>query len=143
MPRTSEPPPLLLDTHVWIWFMLASSELAISGRNAINRAAASGRLRIAAISLWETALLASGGRVVLGRPLAQWITAAVSAPGLSVEPLLPKVAVEAYSLPDAFHRDPVDRLIVATARVIDATLMTRDRRILDYAARGYLSAIAA
>jgi PIN domain nuclease of toxin-antitoxin system len=143
MPRTSEPRPLLLDTHVWIWFMLASSELAISGRNAINRAAASGQLRIAAISLWETALLASGGRVVLGGPLAQWMTEAVSAPGLSVEPLLPQVAVEAYSLPDAFHRDPADRLIVATARVTNATLMTRDRRILDYAARGYLSAIAA
>ena len=81
MPRTSEPRSLLLDTHVWIWFMLANAELAVSERNAINRAAAAGRLRIAAISLWETALLASGGRVVLGRPLAQWMTEAVSAPG--------------------------------------------------------------
>jgi len=143
MPRTSEPRSLLLDTHVWIWFMLASDELAVSGRNVINRAAAAGRLRIAAISLWETALLASGGRVVLGRPLVQWMTQAVSAPGLAIEPLLPQVAVEAYSLPDRFHRDPADRLIVATARVANATLMTRDRRILDYADRGHLTAIAA
>jgi len=143
MPRTSEPRSLLLDTHVWIWFMLASDELAVSGRNVINRAAAAGRLRIAAISLWETALLASGGRVVLGRPLVQWMTQAVSAPGLAIEPLLPQVAVEAYSLPDRFHRDPADRLIVATARVVNATLMTRDRRILDYAARGHLTAVAA
>jgi PIN domain nuclease of toxin-antitoxin system len=143
MPRTSEPRSLLLDTHVWIWFMLASDELAVSGRNVINRAAAAGRLRIAAISLWETALLASGGRVVLGRPLVQWMTQAVSAQGLAIEPLLPQVAVEAYSLPDRFHRDPADRLIVATARVANATLMTRDRRILDYAARGHLTAIAA
>lgn len=143
MPKTSEPGPLLLDTHVWIWFMLASPELSVSARNAINRAATAGRLRIAAISLWETALLASGGRVVLGRPVTQWMTAAVSARGLSVEPLQPQVAVEAYSLPDAFHRDPADRLIVATARVTNAALMTRDRRILDYAARGHLTAIAA
>jgi PIN domain nuclease of toxin-antitoxin system len=143
MPKTSEPRSLLLDTHVWIWFMLASSELSVSGRNAINRAAADGRLRIAAISLWETALLVSGGRVALGRPVTQWMTAAVSARGLSVEPLLPQVAVEAYTLPDAFHRDPADRLIVATARVTNATLMTRDRRILDYAGRGHLTAIAA
>jgi PIN domain nuclease of toxin-antitoxin system len=143
MPKTSESGLLLLDTHVWIWFMLASPELSVSGRSAINRAAAAGRLRIAAISLWETALLASGGRVALGRPVTQWMTAAVSARGLSVEPLLPQVAVEAYSLPDAFHRDPADRLIVATARVTSATLMTRDRRILDYAARGHLTAIAA
>jgi PIN domain nuclease of toxin-antitoxin system len=143
MPRTSERSSLLLDTHVWIWFMLANAELAVSERNAINRAAASGQLRIAAISVWEAALLASRGRVVLGRPLTQWITEAVSAPGLSIEPLLPQVAVEACSLPEAFHRDPADRLIVATARVANATLMTRDRRILDYAARGHLTAIAA
>ena len=143
MPRTSEPGSLLLDTHVWIWFMLANPELAISGRNVINRAAASGQLRVAAISVWEAALLASRGRVALGRPLAQWITEAVSAPGLSIEPLLPQVAAEASSLPDAFHRDPADQLIVATARVTNATLMTRDRRILDYAARGHLTAIVA
>jgi PIN domain nuclease of toxin-antitoxin system len=123
--------------------MLADPELTISKRDAINRAAASGQLRIAAISVWEAALLASRGRVILGRPLAQWMIEAVSAPGLSIEPLAPQVAVEASSLPEAFHRDPADRLIVATARVANATLMTRDRRILDYAARGHLSAIAA
>jgi PIN domain nuclease of toxin-antitoxin system len=79
----------------------------------------------------------------VGRPLAQWIAEAVSAPGLSIEPLLPQIAVETCSLPEAFHRDPVDRMIVATARVANATLMTRDRQILDYAARGHLTAIAA
>jgi PIN domain nuclease of toxin-antitoxin system len=143
MPRTSEPCLLLLDTHVWIWFMLANAELGVSRRQAINRAAASGQLRVAAISVWEAALLASRGRVALGRPLAQWITEAVSAPGLSIEPLLPQTAAEGCSLPEAFHRDPADRLIVATARVANAILMTRDQRILDYAARGHLTAIAA
>jgi PIN domain nuclease of toxin-antitoxin system len=143
MKRTSEPRPLLLDTHVWIWFMLADAELATGEQNTINCAAASGQLRIAAISVWEAVLLAARGRVALGRPLAQWMTEAVSAPGLSIEPLLPQVAVEACSLPEAFHRDPADRLIVATARVTNATLMTRDRRILDYATRGHLTAIAA
>lgn len=143
MPKTSELRLLLLDTHVWIWFMLASPELATGGRTAINRAAASGQLRIAAISLWEAALLASRGRVALGRPLAQWIGEAVSAPGLAIEPLLPQIAVEACGLPEAFHRDPADRMIVATARVTGAVLMTRDRQILDYAARGHLTALAA
>ena len=128
---------------MWIWFLLANPELAVRPRNLINRAAAAGKLRISVISLWETALLASGGRVVLGQPLAQWMMAAISAPGLSVEPLVPQVDVEAYSLPDAFHRDLADRLIVTTARVVNATLMTRDQRILDYAAHGHLTAIAA
>ena len=143
MTRTSEPRPLLLDTHVWLWFMLANPELAISEQGVINSAAASGQLRIAAISVWEAALLASRGRVALSRPLTQWMKEAVSAPGLTIEPLLPQVAVEASLLPETFHRDPADRLIVATARVTNATLMTRDRRILDYAARGHLTAIAA
>jgi PIN domain nuclease of toxin-antitoxin system len=138
MPTTSEPGSLLLDTHIWIWLMLGNAELAIGGRTAINRAAAPGQPRIAAISVWEAALLSSRGRIVVGRPLAQWIGEAVS-----IEPLLPQIAVEACSLPEAFHRDPVDRLIVATARVANATLMTRDQRILDYAARGHLTAKAA
>ena len=143
MRTSSDRLPLLLDTHIWIWFILASDELMVSARSAINRAAASGRLRIAAISVWETALLASRGRVALGQPLAQWIEKAASMPGLSINPLLPRIAVESCRLPDAFHRDPADRMIVATARVTGATLMTRDRRILDYAARGHLTAIAA
>ncbi|MGH7099279.1 MAG: type II toxin-antitoxin system VapC family toxin [Stellaceae bacterium] len=143
MPRTSEPRVLLLDTHIWIWFMLASGELAEGARGMINRAAAAGRLRIAAISLWEAALLAARDRISLGQPLTQWIEGAVSAPGLSVEPLLPRIAIESCCLPDAFHRDPADRMIVATARVTGAALMTRDRRILDYADRGHLTALAA
>ena len=53
MTRTSEPRPLLPDTHVWLWFMLANPELAISEQGVLNRAAASGQLRIAAISVWE------------------------------------------------------------------------------------------
>jgi len=123
---------LLLDTHVWIWFMLADAELSIGGRQVINRAAASGQLRIAAISVWEAALLASRGRVALGRPLAQWITEAVSAPGLAIEPLLPQVAIDACSLPEVFHRDPADQLIVATARVYHCPLVTVDTKILAY-----------
>jgi hypothetical protein len=68
---------------------------------------------------------------------------AVSAPGSSIEPLLPPIAVAACAFPEAFYRDPADRLIVATTRVANAILMARDQRILDYAARGHLTAIAA
>ena len=100
MTRTSDRQLLLLDTHVWIWLMLESGELAIGARAAINRAAASGQLRIAAISVWEAALLASRGRIALGRPLSQWRDLAVSAPGISVQPLLPQIAVEACCLPE-------------------------------------------
>jgi len=65
------------------------------------------------------------------------------APGLSLEPLSPTIAIESCHLPAGFRSDPVDHMIVATARVIGATLMTRDQRILDYAAAGHLIAAAA
>jgi PIN domain nuclease of toxin-antitoxin system len=142
MRRTSDP-HLLLDTHVWLWLVAGSPDLSTAARNAIERAAAAGALRIAAISLWEIALLAARGRIVLGKSVGLWLDEALADPGPAIDPLSPRVAVEAWSLPEAFHRDPADRLIVATARVVNATLMTRDRRILDYAARGHLTAIAA
>jgi PIN domain nuclease of toxin-antitoxin system len=133
----------LLDTHVWLWLVAGSSDLSSRARHTINRAAATGTLRIAAISLWEVALLASRGRIVLGKSIDLWLEEALADPGPVIDPLTPQIVVESYALPDVFHRDPADRLIVATARVANATLMTRDRRILDYAARGHLTAVTA
>jgi PIN domain nuclease of toxin-antitoxin system len=112
-------------------------------RHTIDRAATTGTLRIAAISLWEVALLASRGRIVLGRPIDSWLAEALADPAPAIDPLSPQIAVEACSLPEAFHRDSADRMIVATARVTGAVLLTRDQQILDYAARGHFTAIAA
>ena len=143
MPRTSDPDLLLLDTHAWLWLVAGSADLSTEARLTIDEAAAAGTLRIAAISLWEIALLASRGRIVLGKSIGLWLDEALADPGPAIDPLTPQITIESYALPDVFHRDPADRLIVATARVANATLMTRDRRILDYAARGHLTAIAA
>ena len=143
MPRTSDPDLLLLDTHVWLWLVAGSSDLSMEARHTISGAATAGTLRIAAISLWEIALLASRGRIVLGKSIGLWLEEALADPGPAIDPLSPQIAVESYALPDVFHRDPADRLIVATARVANATLMTRDRRILEYAGRGHLTAITA
>jgi PIN domain nuclease of toxin-antitoxin system len=143
MTRTSDPDLLLLDTHVWLWLLAGSPELSTQARQRIGEAAAVGALRIAAVSLWEIALLASRGRIVLGKSMGLWLDEALAEPGPAIDPLSPQIAIESYSLPEAFHRDPADRLIVATARVANAALMTRDRRILDYAARGHLAAVAA
>jgi len=141
--RTSDRDPLLLDTHVWLWLVAGSSDLSTEVRDEIERAAGAGALRIAAVSLWEVALLAWRGRIVLGKSIGLWLDEALAEPGPTIDQISPQIAAESYALPEAFHRDPADRLIVATARVANATLMTRDRRILDYAARGHLSAIAA
>jgi PIN domain nuclease of toxin-antitoxin system len=143
MPRTSDPDLLLLDTHVWLWLVAGSPDLSTEARHSIDGAAAAGTLRIAAISLWEIALLASRGRIVLGKSISLWLEEALADPGPAIDPLSPQIAIESHALPDDFHRDPADRMIVATARVTSAVLMTRDQQILDYAARGHLNAIAA
>jgi PIN domain nuclease of toxin-antitoxin system len=143
MTRTSEPPLLLLDTHVWLWVVAGAPDLSAKARDTIIEPATAGTLRIAAISLWEIALLAARGRIILGKSIGLWLEEALADPAPAVDPLTPQIAIESYALPDLFHGDPADRLIVATARVANATLMTRDRRILDYAARGHLTAITA
>jgi PIN domain nuclease of toxin-antitoxin system len=136
-------PPLLLDTHVWVWQMLATGDLSIRSRSAIDEAALRGRLRLSAVSFWEMALLASRNRLQLGKPAAAWLLESLAAPGPAIEPLSPEIAVESCHLPESFRSDPADLIIVATARVTGATLMTRDRRILDYAGRGYLTVMRA
>ena len=123
--------------------MAGAGELNAEARGTISSALGVGLLRIAAISLWEIALLASHSRILLGKSTGSWFREALADPGPAIEPLTAPIAIESYALPDRFHQDPADRMIVATARVTGAALMTRDRRILDYAARGHLTALPA
>lgn len=141
MPKISE--RLLLDTHVWLWLVAGSRELGTAARQEIDAALDAGTLTIAAISLWEVALLAARQRIVLGKPIELWLDEALAPPGPEIEPLTSAIAAESCGLPDGFHQDPADRMIVATARISGATLITRDHRILDYAARGHLNALRA
>ena len=76
-------------------------------------------------------MLYSQGRIRLTIPLREWLGKAVAAPLVRRHGISPAVAAEVASLPDSFHRDPADRILVATARVLGATLLTRDRRIAE------------
>ena len=123
--------------------MEGNQTLSLRSRRAIDEASIGGRLRLSVITLWEIALLASRSRLQLGRPAAAWIAESLAPPGPQVEPLSEKIAIEAGELPGGFRSDPADQIIVATARLIGATVLTRDRRILDYAQAGYVNAITA
>lgn len=130
---------ILLDTHVWIW--IRAGETAGLKRASVDAIAQAGRrsaLKISVISAWEVAMLASKGRVQLGLPTLDWVRRALSAPGVSLAELTPEIAVESCSLPGAFHGDPGDRMIVATARIIGATLYTKDREMLAYGGLGHV-----
>lgn len=87
---------------------------------------------MSAISCWEVAKLVERGRLALPCPVFDWLQQALSYPGVRLIELSPRICVESTQLPGAFHRDPADQIIVATARVFDAPLVTVDGRILEY-----------
>jgi PIN domain nuclease of toxin-antitoxin system len=137
----SEPQPLLLDTHIWIWLVRGEARIAQPALEAIFEAAGARTLFVSVMSIWEIGLLVSKGRLVLNQPCLEWVDDALFRSRSETVPLTRKIAVECHSLPGRFHADPADRIITATARVEGLTLVTRDRQILDYAAQGYVAAL--
>jgi PIN domain nuclease of toxin-antitoxin system len=123
--------PPLLDTHVWVWWLLGDPRLSDGDRHVLDGLPRGGRPMLCDISLWEVALLVQLGRLELTVPLESWLAVAAAATTVRVLPITPAVVAEMNRLPKAFHQDPADRLIVATARVHDLPLATHDGRILD------------
>lgn len=134
---------LVLDTHVWIWFMNGDPALGGATRDAIVGAAENACVLVPAIAVWELSMLDAKRRISLSTPCEAWVATALSQPGVVLAPLTPEIAILSNRLPDGFHGDPADRIIVATARALDAALLTRDRRILTYGRRGHVRTIAA
>ena len=126
---------LLLDTHVWLWSV--EGEVRRIGRRTrqiLLRAESRESIRISPASLFEVTALHTLGRVRLARPVEQWIEEALHVAGVRIAELSPSIAIDAGSIPRDALADPLDRLLVATARRLDATFLTGDRRILEYAA---------
>ncbi len=132
---------LLLDTHIWLWLAAGDRRLTRRRSRRIAEAAAAGTLMVSPISAWEIGLLVSRGRVRLGKALEPWLDDALAAPGLNVAALTPHIAAASCRLPEPFHPDPADRMIVATARDLGATIVTADQRILAYARAGHVRAL--
>jgi len=124
---------LLLDTHVLVWLDEGNSRLGTKALQAINRALAAGRLGVASISFWEIAMLVEKERLDIRMELDTW-RLELRHNGLLDIPLESSTALKASQLRD-FHGDPVDRMIVATALEHAATLVTADRKILDWGKR--------
>jgi PIN domain nuclease of toxin-antitoxin system len=121
---------LLLDTHVWVWTQEAPENFGVSARARLLDPTQS--LHVATISTLELARLHAHGRIGLAGSLRDWVDASLDLLTCDTVELSHSIAIEAYALPEPFHRDPADRILVATARVLGLTLLTADRRILDY-----------
>lgn len=122
---------VLLDTHILLWWHGDRSRLSRDQQDVIASADADSPLRVSDISLWEVTMLHSLGRIRLKIPLREWLEKVVAPPLVRRHAISPAIAAELVSLPDSFHRDPADRILVATARVFGATLLTQDQRIVE------------
>ena len=129
----TRPESLLLDTHVWIWTLEGSTDrLRPQVVERIEGAARDGALYVHPLSIWEIGTLVRRDRLTLSGPVERWVEEALEVPGLSLVPLSGAAALSAAKLPDSFPGDPVDRLLVASAYHLGATLVTCDRQILDF-----------
>ena len=135
---------LLLDTHCWIWAQLGLvQQLSRAALQSIKDAEREGNLRISVISIWELAMLEKRGRLALPMNIRMWVEQALSKPGIAVAPLTPEIALESVHLPGEMHGDPADRMLLATARVLGARLVTKDAQLIRYSRQRHVRALEA
>lgn len=125
---------ILLDTHAWIWFVSNPELLSQTAEKAIQSAIEKQSILISSISAWEVALLVSKERLKLNMNVTTWITKSEMLPFIRFIPINNQIAVQSVNLPVPLHKDPADRIIVATALVKGIPLVTKDKNLTNYAA---------
>jgi PIN domain nuclease of toxin-antitoxin system len=125
---------VLLDTHIVLWLDSGNQRLRPSTRALIDAQwRDGGTIFISAVTAWEIALLVDTGRIELDSPVEAWIERFLDRPGIEVVPLGHRAACRSYRLPHLPHRDPADRLLIATAIELGCRRVTYDQRILGFA----------
>lgn len=119
---------LLLDTHIWIWYLAGDPRLTEYEREAID--SSENEIFLSPISIWETLLLAEKGRIELGPSPDRWVRTALAEFATIETPVNAEIAIVSRSI-TLPHPDPADRFLAATAEVYKAALVTQDRRLLD------------
>jgi len=135
---------VLLDTHIWVWYVENESR-RFSKRITplVERAVQRGQVVVSAISVWEIAQLEALRRLELSMDVRTWVGRALAFPGVRLKGLSPSIAIESTRLPGAPHRDPADRILIATARLMGAALVTCDEAVLAYAKKGHVRVVDA
>lgn len=122
---------LLLDTHTWIWRLLAPDRLSADAERAV--ADRENSVHLSPVTVWETMVLARKGRLSLRPSPAEWVLEALRRSTVAAVPLSHAIAMRSEQLDGFRSADPVDRFLVATALEHDLTLVTADRAMLTYA----------
>ncbi len=136
--------PLLLDTHVWIWMENDNPRrISPAAERRIAQAESSASILISAVSLWELAMLDARGRIEVVPDALSWMRRSLALPGRVLVPLSPEITVTSVQIPDPPVADPMDLMLLATALVERAELMTADRKLLEYGKRHRLRIVPA
>lgn len=122
---------VLLDTHIWLWWLLGDGPLSPKERQSLDNLAAQRSLAVSWVSVWETEMLERKQRVTLQPNFAEWIAMATHPDICLLLPADTEVVLAQRRLPDSFHGDPADRLITATALLAEMELATADSRIIE------------
>lgn len=123
---------IVLDTHIWVWWVSGAQKLTKRVASTIDAAAAAGELRVSSISVWEVALLVQKGRLQLTLDVEEWIAAAEALPQVRFVPVDNRIALRSTRLPGSLHNDPADRIIIATCISLGGSLITKDEKLRRY-----------
>ena len=124
---------IVLDTHALVWWVSGDSALSKKAKSAIERERDGGAIVVSSISAWEIAMLVLRKKLFLSMEVGSWLAMAAQIEALRFFPVDTEIAIKSADLPGEFHKDPADRIIVATARKLAAPLVTKDERIRAYA----------
>lgn len=122
---------ILLDTHIWLWWLLGDGQLTNRERDSLDHLAINRLLAISWVSVWETEMLERKGRISLEPNFKVWIREAASPDFITLLPADLEVVIAQRELPENFHQDPADRLISATSILSGFKLATHDSRIIE------------
>jgi PIN domain nuclease of toxin-antitoxin system len=124
---------IILDTHALLWWASGDKgQLSSAAMQAIEAELNGGQILVSSISAWELAMLVAKGRIALSMDTEEWLSVISQIEEVSFVSVDNEIAVKSVELPGEFHKDPADRIIVATARKLAAPIVTMDDKIHDY-----------
>lgn len=123
---------IVLDTHTLIWWVTADATLSKKAKAVIEREQDGGEIIISAISAWEITMLVAHERLVLSMEVNSWLSTVAEIEAVRFLPVDVEIAATSVGLLGEFHKDPADRMIVATARKLAVPLVTKDDKIRSY-----------
>lgn len=124
---------IVLDTHVWVWWVSGIEELPLKVNRLIEKAIDQKAIYISCISVWEVAQLVERGRLQITLDVNNWVAKSEALPFVHFIPVDNVIALRSVQLPSPVHPDPADRIIIATALNLGFPLVTRDERLARYA----------